>query len=153
VVLTRARGLFPDGETRKTFTEEDGKMDTKDKLEGMTAIWLLTVTTFEEDDDGEYISDVIFTCAYGRRSKAMEAKEKVRAMFPRNIDIEYRVERVLFVQDELPSVEEEMAYNLMGETAKDWFENYWGPRCKGYEEGCPTCDAYAERDAREGAKK
>jgi len=128
-------------------------MDRKEKpldrfsLEGMTGIWLLTVTTFEEDDDGgEYISDVIFTCAYGRRSKAMEAKEKVRAMFPRNADIEYKIERVIFVQDELPSVEEEMAYDLMSETAKEWFENYWGPRCEEYEEGCPTCDAYAARD-------
>lgn len=126
-------------------------MDTK--LEGMTGIWLLTVKAFEEDDLGEYTHDVIFTCAYGRRSKAVEAKEKAKAMFPRNADIEYTIERVAFVQDELPSVEEEMAYDLLGETAKDWFEKYWGPRCEEHEDGCPVCDAYAERDAREGAKK
>jgi hypothetical protein len=100
-------------------------MDTKDKplnrlsLEGMTCIWLLTVTRFYEDDDGEYTQEVIFTCAYGRRSKAMESKVKARAMFPKYSDMEYRVERVVFVQDELPSDEEDMAYDMLSETAKD----------------------------------
>lgn len=100
-------------------------MDTKDKplnrlsLEGMTGIWLLTITAFEENAPDEYVSDVLFTCAYGRRSKAMEAKEKAKAMFPRNADIEYTIQRVVFVQDELPSVEEEMAYDLLSEAAKE----------------------------------
>ena len=116
---------------------------------GMTCIWLLTITRFDEDDDGDYTHDVIFTCAYGRRSKAMEAKAKARAMFPTHADIEYSIERVVFVQDELPSDEEDMAYDMMGKVAKEKFWEHWGPRCEEHEDGCPVCDAYAARDGEE----
>ena len=90
----------------------------------LNRIWVLTITTFEEDDLGEYTHDVIFTCAYGTRAKAYEAKEKARAMFPTHADIEYSIERVVFVQDELPSDEEDMAYDMMGKVAKEKFEKH-----------------------------
>jgi hypothetical protein len=113
-------------------------------------IYIVTVKKFEEDDYENV--EVLFECAYGTREKAHEAYHRAEAMFTQCSYVEFGVRRVVIVQgDGCP--EEEMAYERLQELANEEFELYWGPRCEEYEEGCPTCDAYAARDARDGEKK
>ena len=60
------------------------------------------------------------------------------------------------IEELLACVPEEKLRAYLSEAAPPsivQFEKYWGPRCEEHEEGCPVCDAYAERDARDGEKK
>ena len=112
-------------------------------------IYIVTITKFEENDVEN--EEVLFECAYGTRGKAHEAYNRAKKMFTPNAYVEFAVRRVVIVRGDESCAEEEMAYDRLTELANEEFELYWGPRvhrCEEHEDGCPVCDAYAERDRR-----
>ena len=116
---------------------------------GADCIYIVTITKFEENDVEN--EEVLFECAYGTRGKAHEAYNRAKKMFTPNAYVEFAVRRVVIVRGDEPCAEEEMAYDRLTELANEEFELYWGPRvhrCEEHEDGCPVCDAYAERDRR-----